>query len=169
VIRNCVHIDEMSEPQTNTAFHPYIYILEPVSVGGWNTIWLGRITRSSTCVCLRLRNFVIFFAPRHALRALSAPHTRTSRLRRPVPSLYSRARSHAPLSRGTAAPPRLRAARATRTQTPITCAHFPNEFLYQFGVQSVQTFGRQCWIVGDVRMFARAARASMRTRDRRPP
>jgi hypothetical protein len=45
---------------------------------------------------------------------------------------------------------------------PKSCAHFPNEFLYQFGIQSVQTFGRQCWIGGDVRMFARA---SMRTRD----
>jgi hypothetical protein len=60
----------------------------------------------------------------------------------------------------------LRATRAMRTQTPITCAPFPNEFLYQFGVQSVQTLGRQCWIGGAVRMFARA---SMRTRDRRPP
>jgi hypothetical protein len=51
-----------------------IHILEPVSVGGWKKIRLRRITRSSTCVCLRLRNLFSFC---FALRALNA-HTRAS-------------------------------------------------------------------------------------------
>jgi hypothetical protein len=38
------------------------------------------------------------------------------------------------------------ALRATRTPTPITCADCPNEYLYQFGSISVQSFGRQRWI-----------------------
>jgi hypothetical protein len=112
------------------------------------------------------------------MRAPNAHTSRSRRLRRPVPSLYSRAShsfSRSALERDGCNDPIARCAcvaratRATHTQTPITSAHFPIEFLYQFGVQSVQTFGRQCWIGGAVRMFARAARPSMRTRDRRPP
>jgi hypothetical protein len=59
-------------------------------------------------------------------------------------TLALRARSRAPRSRGSAAPPRLRAARAARTPTPINCAHCSNGFLYLFGVKAVQPFGRQC-------------------------
>jgi hypothetical protein len=120
----------------------YIYILEPVSVGSWKIIQMRRITRSSTCVCLRLHNYIFVLS---ATRDMCSPHTRTSRsqqLRRPIPSLYSRN----PRSRGLAVLPRLRAARAARTPTPITCTHCPNRFLYQFGVQSVKPFGRQCWM-----------------------
>jgi hypothetical protein len=40
----------------------YIYILEPVSVGGWTQIGLRRITRSNICVCLRLREFFLLQA-----------------------------------------------------------------------------------------------------------
>jgi hypothetical protein len=51
-------------------------ILEPVRQNFGRKIWLRRITRSSTCVCLRLCNF--FF-----LRATHAPHS-------PIPYMYSR-------------------------------------------------------------------------------
>jgi hypothetical protein len=56
-----------------------------VSVGGWTKIRLRRITRSSTCVCLRLRNYYFF-----AARAPNSNYALTQLLR-PVPSLYSRA------------------------------------------------------------------------------
>jgi hypothetical protein len=71
-------------------------------------------------------------------------------------------------ARGGGPPPWARGARCAHA-SPITCAHCPNGFLYQFGVQSVQPIGRQCGICGAARTFARAARASMRTRNRRPP
>jgi hypothetical protein len=106
-----------------------LYILEPVSVGGWTKIRLRRIARSSTCVCMRIRNY-FFFAARSphsnfALAAVAAPCC--------IPVLSLSALSRDARSRGSAAPPRLRAA---RTPTPITCAHCSNGFLYQFGVQS---------------------------------
>jgi hypothetical protein len=129
-------------------------------------------------------------------------------------ALHARSRAPRSFSRGSAAPPRLRAARALLAPTPIMCAHCPNEFLFQFGVQSVQPFGRQCCMYGVAHACARinahprsptpitsahwsnvclyqfgprsvqplgrlcgicgaaqtcAQRASMRTRDRRPP
>jgi hypothetical protein len=59
-----------------------------------------------------------------------------------------------------------------RRPTPISCAYWPNEFLYQFGVQSVQPFGRQCWIGGALRsrrlrrpvpsLYSRASRSFSR-------
>jgi hypothetical protein len=52
-----------------------IYILEPVSVGGWNKIRLRRITRSSTCVCLRIRNYFVLFCAMRDMRAAHAPHS----------------------------------------------------------------------------------------------
>jgi hypothetical protein len=69
-----------------------------------------------------------------AICVQGAPHTRTSRWRqflRPVPSLYSRAsRARALRLRGSAAAPRLRAA---RTPTLKTCAHCPNVFVPIWG------------------------------------
>jgi hypothetical protein len=54
-----------------------IYLLEPVSVGGWTKIRLRWITRSSTCVCLRIRNYFLFAAraphSNFALAAVAAP------------------------------------------------------------------------------------------------
>jgi hypothetical protein len=44
-----------------------IFILEPVSIGGWTKIRLRQITRSSTCVCMRIRNYFVF--------AVRAPHS----------------------------------------------------------------------------------------------
>jgi hypothetical protein len=61
---------------------------------------------------------------------------------------------------------RLYCARRTRTPAPITCAHCPNECLYQFVSRSVQPFGRQRWICGAACTFARAC---MRTPVRRLP
>jgi hypothetical protein len=52
-----------------------IYILEPVSVGGWTKIRLRRITRSSTCVCLRIRNYFVFLCATRDMRAARAPHS----------------------------------------------------------------------------------------------
>jgi hypothetical protein len=48
-------------------------ILEPVSVGGWTKIRLRRITHSSTCVCMRIRNFCCCF---FGLRAARTQHSR---------------------------------------------------------------------------------------------
>jgi hypothetical protein len=128
---------------TETILEKY-NILEPVSVGGWKKIQLRRITRSSTCVCLRICNYFVCSArptlelpARGSCCALFHPCT-----------LALRARSHALRSRGS----------AEHTPAPITCAHCCNGFLYQFG--------GQCGICGTARTFARA---SMRTRDRRPP
>jgi hypothetical protein len=55
----------------------------------------------------------------------------------------------------------------TRSTTPITSAHYSNECLYQFRPRSAQPFGRLCWMYNATRTFARAARTSMCTRDRR--
>jgi hypothetical protein len=97
----------------------YIYILEPVSVGGWKKIPLRRITRSSTCVCLRIRNYFVF-ALRSARYARSARPTLELRARGSCCALFHPctlalcARSRAPRSRGSAAPPRLCAERCAR-------------------------------------------------------
>jgi hypothetical protein len=52
-----------------------IVILEPVSVGGWKNIRLCRITRSSTCVCLRIRNYFVLLCDTRDMRAARAPHS----------------------------------------------------------------------------------------------
>jgi hypothetical protein len=57
----------------------------------------------------------------------------------------------------------------SRPPTPITYAHCSNECLYQFGPWSAQLFGHLCWMCNNTCTFARAARTSMRTCDRRPP
>jgi hypothetical protein len=61
-------------------------------------IWRRRITRSSTCFRLRLRNLFIFLlAGRYARRALCVRTTHASCSRRPYrhdPSLYSRINAH---------------------------------------------------------------------------
>jgi hypothetical protein len=57
----------------------------------------------------------------------------------------------------------------SRSPTPITFAHYPNECLYQFGARWAQPFGRLCWICEVAHMFARVAHTSIRTCDRRPP
>jgi hypothetical protein len=74
-----------TQHRTETILEKY-NILEPVSVGGWTNIRLRRITRSSTCVCLRIRNY--FFAARtphsnFALAAVAAPCSTT------VPSRFA--------------------------------------------------------------------------------
>jgi hypothetical protein len=65
--------------------------------------------------------------------------------------------------RGRAAPPRLRAARATRTQTSINCAHCPNKCLYQCGPRSAMPFGRLCSMCGSVHTFAHCINAHSRS------
>jgi hypothetical protein len=44
----------------------------------------------------------------------------------------------------------------------------PNNWA-QFGPRSAQLFGRLCWMCNNTRTFTRAARTSMRIRERRPP
>jgi hypothetical protein len=132
-------------------FSEYI-ILELVPDGGWTQIRLCRITRSSTCVCLRIRNFV--FPPCYA---------RSARWRTPTPITCA----HDPMgfctnlgfNRFNAHP---------RSPTPITSAHCSNECVYQFGTQSVQPCGSLCSMCTAMRTFVRAERTSMRTRKRRP-
>jgi hypothetical protein len=116
----------------------YIYILEPVSVGGWTKIRLRRITRSSTCVCLRIRNYFVLLCATRDMRAARAPHPNFELGAVSAP-FYIPVLSRFALVLGGAAP-RARCAHAD----PITCAHCPNGFLYQFGVQSVQPVRRQC-------------------------
>jgi hypothetical protein len=88
--------------------------------GGGHKMWLRRITRSSTCVCLRLRNCC--FTSRYALF-----HPCT---------LVLIARSRALRSRWTVVPSLL------RMPTPITSVNCPNECLYQLWARSAQPFGR---------------------------
>jgi hypothetical protein len=106
--------DRTEQHRTEAILEKY-NILEPVSVGGWTKIRLRRITRSSTCVCLRIRNYFCFAPlPTLELRARGSCCT--------CCTLALRARSRAPRSRGSAAPPRLRAVRCAHAD-PITCAH----------------------------------------------
>jgi hypothetical protein len=121
-----------------------------VSVGGWTKIRQRRITRSSTCVCLRLR---IYFCP-----ALCAHHTLALRARggccalfHPctfalVLALWARALgSRFVLTRDGC---------DSRPPTTLTSAHCSKECVYQFGPRSALPFGRLCWICGAERTFA---------------
>jgi hypothetical protein len=125
-----------------------------VSVGGWTKIRLRRITRSSTCVCLRIRNYFVLLCAQRDMRA-----ARYARSARPTLELHTRgscctlfhpctlalrARSRAPRSRGSAAPPRLRAARAARaahTQTPYLVPIAPMGFCTNWGFNRSNPLG----------------------------
>jgi hypothetical protein len=157
---------------------------------GWTKIRLRRVTRSSTCVCLRICNYFVLLC---ATRVL-ALRARTGRLRRPDCGLRARQPHNlCPLPQWVFVPVwgsivaalwaamryvwccALVCARSARINahsrlpTPITYAHCSNEWLYQFRPRSAQLFGRLCWMCNNTRTFARAALTTMRTRDRRPP
>jgi hypothetical protein len=82
----------------------------PVSIGEWTKIRLRRITHSSTCVCLRLRNFFFCFF------FLASRYARCGRYAHPTLALRARGGRAALLnactiairSRGTVASSRLR-------------------------------------------------------------
>jgi hypothetical protein len=112
----------------------YIYTRTRVSLRLFFPLFLLRATCDMRFA--RASNF--------ALAAVAAPCS-IPVLSRFALILALRARSRASRSRGTAAPPRLR---ATRPPTPIPCTHCPNEYLCQCGSRSVQSFGRLCWICG---------------------
>jgi hypothetical protein len=106
---------------------------------------------------LRFRNFSCYGSTICALHATHTRASRSRRLRRPVPFMYSRAScsfSRFMLARDDCAAIIARCARAMRTPIPITCADCPNECLYQFGSRSVQPFGRQRLICSVACTFA---------------
>jgi hypothetical protein len=129
---------------TETILEKY-NILEPVSLRGWTIIWLRRITRSSTCVCLRLRTFYFYFALRYAC----AEHSTLALRPCPVPPCSIPVLSGFALFFTLRRPDCMlcKWARATLPPTALTYA---------------QPFRRLCWICGAGRTFARAGRASMR-------
>jgi hypothetical protein len=135
-------------------------ILEPVSVGGWTKIRLRRITRSSTCVCLRIRNYFVLLCATRDMRAARDPHSNFALAAVAAPCsipVHSRVALVLAL--------RARAGRLCRPDCahadPITCAHCPNGFLYQFGGQSVQPVWRLGGMCGAARTFAFSARSAL--------
>jgi hypothetical protein len=110
-------------------------ILEPVSIGGWRNIWLRRITRSSTCVCLKLRNVFHLFCS-----GLRAHHAR------PVPPVYSRALcsfSRFALARDGCAKPIACCARGSRSPRSAERAELrPTPYLHRiFPISICANFG----------------------------
>jgi hypothetical protein len=126
--RNCVWCVQTRPLTTSTTVYAtqvsnsgvlYIYILEPVSVGGWNRIRLRQIIRYRTCVCLRLRNLFSCFAQHYSRYARCARPTLTLLARGCFDALFHPC-THVLTPRalcGLAAPPRLLA--DAHTPTPI--------------------------------------------------
>jgi hypothetical protein len=138
--------DNTTQDRTEAILEKY-NILEPVSVGGWTKIRLRRITRSTTCICLRIRTYIDLLCD---MRAAPAPHPH-----------FALGAVAAPCSI-----PVRRPECELRARRPHNLCPLPQCVFVPIWVQSVQPVGRQCGMCGAARTFTRA---SMRTRDRRPP